>query len=604
MGAAAFPGPSARASPIGAGWAARSRAGDTEARLTALARAHAPLRRVLARLAGRLVAIRGWERLGFVRLADFARERLGLSGRQLQDLAHVDAALARLPRVEAAFLAGTLSWSKTRLLCRVAVSGDEARWVALARRLSVRALEREVRAVDRGSLEAGALADDDDGASAEPRETIQVRCSGDVHGKWWRTQQLARRVAGEKLARWECMEAVVAELLSALPAIASAAPVDPAPTNTPPAVGARLRSAPAAHVCAGQGPEEDSFSSPPCLPVFLEPLVQDLADADPFELDVRLRRAVAIEQRLWSEAGALLARARTEGRHRAAGFPSFECWARERFGLSPRKTRALLRLERAGDLCAALRDAYRDGRLSWVQAHALVPLLVADEAASGREWTAGWIAHAERVSVRRLEDDVDQALALGTLRPPEDSGERQTCARPMEAEAQDRARAESHRFFFTAPREDARWFRALLCSLRRRLERATGRLPSEGEAVGAMLAHAIAAWMALIPQDARWRREHAVFTRDGWRCTAPGCSSYRNLHDHHVVFRSRGGSDALSNRTTLCAAHHLRGVHAGVMRCTGSAPGELVFELGLRADAPPLAAFRSGDVRLAPAPPC
>ncbi len=611
MGAAAFAGPGVRASPIGVERAARTnartkagRAGDTEACLTALARAHAPLRRVLARLAGRLVAIRGWDRLGFVRLSDFARERLGLSGRQLQDLAHVDAALARLPGVEAAFLAGTLSWSKARLVCRVAEPGDEAQWVAFAERVSVRALEREVRAVDRGSLEAGALAGDEDGASAEPRETIHLRCGGDVHGKWWRAQQLARRVAGERLGRWECMEAAVAELLSALPAIAAGAIVAPRPMNEPAAAPARLQPAAPANVCAHRGPEPETVPPRPGLPAFLEPLVQDLEDADPFELDARLRRAVAIEQRLWSEASALLARAWAEGRHRAAGFRSFESWARERFGLSPRKTRALLRLERAGDLCPALREAYRDGRLSWVQAHALVPLLVADGAAPGRAWMESWIAHAERVSVRRLQDDLDQALALGRLRSPEEPGERQTCAPAMEAEAQVGGAGEArelHRFFFTAPRDDARWFRALLCSLRRRLERTTGRLPSPGEAVGAMLDHAIAAWTALIPRDARWRREHAVFERDGWRCTAPGCSSYRNLHDHHVVFRSARGSNALSNRTTLCAAHHLHGVHARVMRCTGSAPDGLVFELGLRANAPPLASFRSGDVRIPPA---
>ena len=34
----------------------------------------------------------------------------------------------------------------------------------------------------------------------------------------------------------------------------------------------------------------------------------------------------------------------------------------------------------------------------------------------------------------------------------------------------------------------------------------------------------------------------------------------RNLHEHHIVFRSAGGSGELENRVTLCAVHHLRGV--------------------------------------------
>ena len=83
-------------------------------------------------------------------------------------------------------------------------------------------------------------------------------------------------------------------------------------------------------------------------------------------------------------------------------------------------------------------------------------------------------------------------------------------------------------------------------------------------------------------KDRRVPREHRVFERDGWRCTVPGCSSYRNLHDHHIVFRAAGGSDDLGNRTTLCAWHHLRGVHAARVSCRGTAPGGLVFELGLR----------------------
>src|SRR5690606_8230598 len=95
------------------------------------------------------------------------------------------------------------------------------------------------------------------------------------------------------------------------------------------------------------------------LPVFLRLLLEGLECADPFELDSRLQRAIAIEQRIWSEVGALLARAAAERLHVVAGFRSFEGWVRERFGISPRKTRALLRLERTGELCPALRAAYR-----------------------------------------------------------------------------------------------------------------------------------------------------------------------------------------------------------------------------------------------------
>ena len=92
--------------------------------------------------------------------------------------------------------------------------------------------------------------------------------------------------------------------------------------------------------------------------------------------------------------------------------------------------------------------------------------------------------------------------------------------------------------------------------------RAIGR----GEALGAMLEHVLAEWRV---DDVKVLRRHAIFARDRWRCVVPGCTSMRNLQDHHIVFRSADGSDEPENRVTLCAWHHLRGVHAGIVRITG-----------------------------------
>ena len=94
-------------------------------------------------------------------------------------------------------------------------------------------------------------------------------------------------------------------------------------------------------------------------------------------------------------------------------------------------------------------------------------------------------------------------------------------------------------------------------------------------------------------------KKYQVFARDGWRCTVPGCTAYRNLHQHHVEFRAAGGSDDLENCTTLCAWHHLRGIHGGAIRCRGRAPGGLRFALGLRGGRPPLMTYASGDLAMA-----
>jgi hypothetical protein len=112
---------------------------------------------------------------------------------------------------------------------------------------------------------------------------------------------------------------------------------------------------------------------------------------------------------------------------------------------------------------------------------------------------------------------------------------------------------------------------------------------SDGEprwqALERMLTRVIRDW------ESEPRHRDPVFARDGWRCAVPGCSTRRTLHDHHIRPRARGGDNHRSNRITVCAAHHLHGIHAGVVRAWGEAPGAVHWELGVRRGAPPLLAY-------------
>ncbi len=597
----------------------RSEPHDVETRLVALARAGAPLRRSLAVIAGRLVASRAWERLGFARLGDYARERVGLSARQLQDLAHVDAALGKLPRIEAAFAAGALTWTKARLLCRVATPEDESHWLAVAQRRTARALAQEVRALDTSALDPGGVETDEEGAVEEARETIVLHVTPPVRAKWSRAKELARRRAGEKLPAWAVAELVAAEVFSAIPLDEIAAGTLEEPANGcarygceegwaayRPANGCAVDACeegatarPPENGCASEeasGLGEDPtpwFGASPRAAPFLRSLVDGLADADAFELDRRLRRAVRLEQRLEAELGPWLLELAGRGLYRLYDCPSLDVFAREWLGMSPRKAQALLRLERACLLCPALREAWRTGRLSWARAHVLVPLLLLE---GSEPWHAAWVARAERVTVRRLEDDVDRAIGTRVYDPEAEPERREDPHRGAQAADPTRPTAPpppTRRLALQLPRDVARLFLAVLATARRRIERRTGRPSHEPEAFEAMLDHALVAWES---PHGKVPREHRVYARDGWRCTVPGCSSYRSLHDHHIVFRSQGGCDDLANRTTMCAWHHQRGVHAGLVRCRGHAPERLRFELGLRPGRPPLAAYRSGDV--------
>ena len=101
-----------------------------------------------------------------------------------------------------------------------------------------------------------------------------------------------------------------------------------------------------------------------------------------------------------------------------------------------------------------------------------------------------------------------------------------------------------------------------------------------------LLDHAIATWIALA------RPGHEIFERDRWRCTVPACTARKNLHRHHIVYRSHEGPDDAWNLTTLCAWHHQRGEHGKGLRVRGRAPDDLVVEL-------PIGRFLSGDRKVA-----
>ncbi|MEK7283091.1 MAG: HNH endonuclease signature motif containing protein [Acidobacteriota bacterium] len=78
------------------------------------------------------------------------------------------------------------------------------------------------------------------------------------------------------------------------------------------------------------------------------------------------------------------------------------------------------------------------------------------------------------------------------------------------------------------------------------------------------------------------RHGDAIYIRDGWRCSAPGCTSRRNLEDHHLIHRAHQGPDDLSNRTCLCRFHHGRCEHGGLGTCKGTAPLGITWRLGPR----------------------
>src|SRR5207247_2297456 len=104
------------------------------------------------------------------------------------------------------------------------------------------------------------------------------------------------------------------------------------------------------------------------IPGDVEKLLQLGPGGDPFTVDERLRTARRAMQRIDWQMGVLLRTFFDLRLHRAFGFPSASRYVAERLGVSARKARALVALERGLRRTPALAAAYREGAVSRLRA--------------------------------------------------------------------------------------------------------------------------------------------------------------------------------------------------------------------------------------------
>jgi len=116
---------------------------------------------------------------------------------------------------------------------------------------------------------------------------------------------------------------------------------------------------------------------------------------------------------------------------------------------------------------------------------------------------------------------------------------------------------------------------SLLAEAMRSARLHSGRNLTPGEALLAIAIHFIEVWAVEVMR--RVKRMHPAMLRDLGRCQVPGCS-HPASHVHHIEFRSTGGSDDGWNLVCVCAPHHLRAIHGGLIRVSGRAPDGLTWE--------------------------
>jgi hypothetical protein len=473
--------------------------------------------------------------LGYSRMTDYAREVLGLPETTARSKAKLARGLADRPLLREAVRSGDLAPRKALEVLPVARGDAERPWLLLAGTLSVRELGKAVARALGGPVEGTAPAAEPPDDERWQRLALPLRPEHRV------VVEEAMRLAGEILGRgapaWQRLEAMAQEFLGSHA-------VEPREED----LGTRPRPE------DGIPPEElgralEIESNGWAWLEAVEPVAApELREMEPEALDARLRELVE-KRTSWDELFGGLARGFVRaGLSRSLGFANLGQYVRERLGMSRRAVEQRVWLERRMEDLPQLRHALACGDVSYEKARVVAG--VADFATVNE-----WIRRAGDLTCVELEAAVEAAR------------DAQACAR--------------RRLEVRVPERIA----GLLDEALRAVADAWGGPIDPAGCLALLARHFVQVWGPILERrnDARAR----VMERDGGRCTTPGCSR-GSAQSHHVVRRSQGGSDDPGNLTPVCAPHHLRGIHGGLIRVSGTAPDGLVWEL------------RSG-VRLGPA---
>jgi 5-methylcytosine-specific restriction endonuclease McrA len=318
------------------------------------------------------------------------------------------------------------------------------------------------------------------------------------------------------------------------------------------------------------------------------------------ELDAKLEEMVVQNDESEKLICAYLFEMRERGAYREFGYDRVYDYAAERFGFSTRKTRYLLSLGGKIRELPKLRAALQKGKIGWVKASR-----VASVATEQNE--AMWLDSALSLSVKeldsRIKDGTDRLASAMSFWMTDDQrivweNALEICRRVAGAELSPGEALEYVAGEFMAT------YAHLFSEESELGYESDDSVPPQGavddehdgegeqEAQHCIDEQAIAAAKEKIcpseegelpssviafPYDRTWSQ---VLERDNYQCRYPGCTGRKQLHVHHVVFRSHFGNKREidkhhpSNLVTVCAFHH-RMIHAAAIGVSGRAPHEL-----------------------------
>ncbi len=469
--------------------------------------------------------------LGYSKMTDYAREVLGLAPTTARNKVKLARALTTRPFLRQAVRAGNVSARKALEVLPVAKGDAEKAWVLLAGTLSVRELRRAVaRALGRASGETGSSA-------AAPDEEPWRVLSFPLRPEDRAVVAEALRLAGELLGRgaptWMRLEAMAQEFLGSHPAEVGEDELGAPPWSR----GIPLEDLEKALEIESNGWDWLEAVEPVAAP--------ELGEMEPEALDARLRDLVE-KRKSWDEVfGAMAWGFALKRLACKLGFADLGQYLKERLGMSRRAFEQRVWLERRMEELPQLRYSLERGEVSYEKARLVANVADFDSVNE-------WIRRAGRMTCAEVERSVEAAR------------DAQVCARD--------------RFEARMPRRVAGLLGAAL-----RAAAETGEAPADpGRCLAVLARHFVETWGPLVKR--RISLSRAIQERDGGWCKIPGCSR-PSAQDHHLVFRSHGGGNGPENQVAVCAPHHLRGIHGGLIRVSGTAPDHLVWEL---ADGTPL----------------
>jgi hypothetical protein len=470
--------------------------------------------------------------LGYAKHGDYSRERLDMAPGTARKKVQLAKGLRDRPKLRDAVWLGIVSARKAEVVLSVARGDAEEEWVARAQKGTVRALASAVRAA------GGAVPEED-----EPWDAVYLDIPRDLKPLAQRAFAAAGKIIGPTAPAWERLEGILQEFNAAFA------------RNGDDEAGEPLLHAPVPDLEQLKADLEELtqewafFDRPPAVAA---PVPSEPVESDPWLLDAELRRLVRL-RREWGDVFAHLAMIfRMLGLWRDAGFASFAHCCDELFGMGVRAVEQRIALARRLYALPALRQAMREGRVSYEKARLIA-------------WKA------TDVTVDDLIRRAERTTCIALRRELEGEETAQMCTR--------------RGMDIRMPRR----IRILLGIAIAAARAVTGKRIPESECLRMLFQHFVDTWEPVLKQRNTLQRR--VLARDRGYCQVPICS-LAAAQGHHIDYRSAGGSDEPENLVSLCAGHHLHGVHMGYVRVRGKAPDRLHWQLGVRPGMPPLEEFR------------